>query len=271
MTTKEEECVLYPFLKIAWEEIFPKNQLYHVMKPGRVIVSPSRFGVGSTLLGVDIEPVFGSVEQFNEGLVEMCRIFGRRFTSILDSGDIPSLESFGSLCNCGTHVLSDKTIRAVEDMVYAKGGALIGGRLLTSSGMDVEEIEAVNNELSHLIVKAFEKRTYNRGGPSAIGTTILFSYLRDIYSTLTLTGRIVADPKTDRALDMGCGLHITVSDSNLRGSSEDWVLSVAHLHVNRSTNQVSLIIGDMTMPLGVSRSLSEALQYLHDAVKSTVS
>lgn len=268
MTTKEKDCVLYPFLKIAWEEIFPQNQLYHVMKPGRVVVSSFRFGFSDTRPGVDVEPVFGSAEQFNEGLVEMCRVFGRRFTSILDSGDIPSLESFESLCTCGTHVLSDKTIRAVEDMVYAKGGILIGGRLLADSNIDAE---AANNELSHLLAEAFEKRTYNCSGPSALGTTILFSCLYDIYSTLTLTGRIVVDPKTDRALDMVCGLYITVSDSNLRGSSEDWVLSVAHLHVNRSSDQVSLIIGDMTMPLGVSRSLSEALQYLHDEVKHAAS
>lgn len=264
MSIKEKECVLYPFIKIAWEEIFPQNQLYHVMKPGRVVVSSSRFGFSDTRPGVDVEPVFGSVEQFNEGLVEMCRIFGRRFTSILDSGDIPSLESFESLCNCGTHVLSDATIQAVDDLTYAKGGILIGGRILVDSGIDVE---AVNGELSRLLAEAFEKRTYTCGGPSSLGTTILFSYLYDIYSTLTLTGRIVVDPKIDRALDMGCGLYVTVSDSNLRGSSEDWVLSVAHLHVNRSSDQISLIIGDMTMPLGVSRVLSEALQYLYDAVK----
>lgn len=261
MTTKEKECELYPFLKLAWKEIFPENDLYHVMKPGRVIVSPSKFGVDSTRRGVDVEPVFGSVEQFNEGLVEMCRIFGRRFTLFLYSGHIPNVESFNLLCTCGTHVLSDKTIQAVEDIYYAKGEFLKGEHLLADSGMD---IIAVNDELSRLLTEAFEKRTYTRGGPSAVGTTILFSYLREIYSTLDLTGRIIVDPKTDRALDLGCGLYITVNDSNLRGSSENWVLTVAHLHVNRSSDQVSLIIGDMTMPLGVSRSLSEALQYLHD-------
>jgi hypothetical protein len=264
MTTKEKECVLYPSLKFAWKEVFPGNELFHVMKPGRVVVSPSKFGVSSTRRSVDVEPVFGSAEQFNEGLVEMCRIFGRRFALVLYSGEIPSVESFGSLCTCGTHVLSDKTIYTVEDMAYGKIGILTGERLLTDSGLD---IVAVDSELSRLLTEAFEKRTYNHGGPSAVGTAILFSYLRDMYSALTLTGRIVFDPKADRALDLGCGLYVTVGDSNLRGSSGDWVLSVAHLHVNRSSDQVSLIIGDMTMPLGVSRSLSEALQYLHDEVK----
>ena len=106
MATKEKECELYPSLKFAWRQIFPDNQLFHLMKPGKVIVSPSKFGVSSTRRGVDVEPVFGSTEQFNEGLVEMCRIFGRRFALVLYSGEIPSPESFGSLCTCGTHVLS---------------------------------------------------------------------------------------------------------------------------------------------------------------------
>lgn len=263
MTTKEKECELYPSLKFAWKQIFPENELFHMMKLGRVVVSPSKFGVSSTRRGVDVEPVFGSAEQFNAGLVEMCRIFGRSFALVLYSGEIPDIESFGSLCTCGTHVLSDRTIYTVEDMAYGKIGILTGEHLLADSGVD---IVAVNDELPRLITEAFEKRTYSRGGPSAVGTAILFSYLREMYSKLTLTGRIVVDPKADRALDLGCGLYVTVGDSNLRGSSGDWVLSVAHLHVNRSSDQVSLIIGDMTMPLGVSRSLSEALQYLHDEV-----
>lgn len=86
MTTKEKECELYPSLKFAWRQIFPENELYHVMKPGKVVVSPSKFGVSSTRSGVDVEPVFGSAEQFNEGLVEMCRIFGRRFALVLYAG-----------------------------------------------------------------------------------------------------------------------------------------------------------------------------------------